>query len=303
MKRRDFIKAVCSGLSLTAMSWGLEPEKAEDKGKNHNSKLVAIRNGEPVEMFREGIKELGGMGKYVKKGQTVLVKPNIAWARDVENAANTNPYLVAEVIKHCYDAGAKQVYVFDHTCNNWKECYSMSKIEEKASEAGAKVVPGNSERYYQKVNIPEAKILKEAKVHKMLIESDVVINLPVLKHHGSTNMTNAMKNFMGVVWDRGFFHRKGLHQCITDIFHFRKPDLNISDGYRVTMDNGPQRARPEDIKMKKMQLISEDFVALDSAATKILGMKPDDVAHVKYGYNANFGEIDLSKVEVKKIVI
>jgi len=301
MDRRNFIKTLCSGLSLAAMGWS--QEKKSDKALNYNSKLIAIRNGEPVEMFIKGIQELGGMESYVSKGQTVLVKPNIAWARDVETGADTNPYLVAEVIKHCYEAGAKEVYVFDHTCDNWKETYKLSEIEDKAKEAGAQVLPANAERYFKKIKIPEGKVLKEAQVHEKLIESDVVINMPVIKHHGSTNMTNAMKNFMGVVWDRGYFHRSGLHQCITDIFNFRKPDLNIADGYRVTMDNGPQRARPEDIKKKKMQLISEDLVAIDAAATNILGLKPDDVDHVKYGYEAGFGEIDLSKVDIKRIAI
>ena len=138
MDRRNFLKTICSGLSLTAMGWSVEDDKS--KKDLPKSKLVALRNGEPVEMFRRGIQEFGGMENYVSKGQTVLVKPNIAWARDVENAANTNPYLVNEVVKQCYDAGAKQVYVFDHTCNNWQECYTMSKIEEQAKEAGAKVL-------------------------------------------------------------------------------------------------------------------------------------------------------------------
>ncbi|MCF7884934.1 MAG: DUF362 domain-containing protein [Candidatus Marinimicrobia bacterium] len=305
MDRRNFIRTLCSSLSLTAMGWSMDKDKESEEStkSTYNSKLVAVRNGEPVEMFKKGIKEFGGMENYVSKGQTVVVKPNIAWARDVETGADTNPALVGEIVRQCLDAGASKVYVFDHTCNNWKECYNMSGIRATATEAGAEVVSGDSEKYFKQVKIPEAKVLKETKVHQLLLESDVLINVPVIKHHGSTNLTCGMKNLMGVVWDRGFYHRNGLHQCITDFCHFRKPDLNIADGYRVTVAHGPQRARPEDIKLKKMQLISEDIVALDTAATQIIGYKPEDVAHIKYAYNNNFGEMDLSKVNVKKIVV
>jgi uncharacterized protein (DUF362 family) len=299
MDRRNFLKTVCSGLALTTFSWGIDKEEIANK----NPDMVAVRNGEPAEMFTKGIKEFGGMESYVSKGQTVVVKPNIAWARKASTGADTNPDLVYEVVKQCYAAGADKVYVFDHTCNNWKECYDLSGIKARASEAGAEVIPGNSEKYFKKVSIPDGKVLKETKVHQILLESDVLINVPVIKHHGSTNLTNAMKNLMGVVWDRGYYHRNGLHRCISDFCFYRKPDLNIADGYRVTMDHGPQRARPEDIKNRKMLLISEDIVAIDAAAAKIIGFQPEEVDHIKFGHEANFGEMDLSKVNIKKIAV
>lgn len=302
MDRRGFLKTIGAGLSLSAVGWGFDKDSKVKKEVNRPD-MVAVRNGEPVQMYKRAIKEMGGIEKYVSEGQTVLIKPNIGWARTPDTGADTNPDLVAEVVKECLDAGAKKVYVFDHTCNNWKECYDLSGIKTKASEAGAEVVPGNSESYFSEVEIPQAKILKKTKVHDILLDSDVFINIPVIKHHGSTKLTNAMKNMMGVVWDRGYYHRNGLHRCITDFCYFRKPDLNIADGYRVTLDNGPQRARPEDIEDKKMLLMSEDIVAIDAAAAQIIGIKPEAVEHIQYGYEANLGEMDLNKVNIKKIAV
>ena len=169
--------------------------------------MVAVLGGKPEAMFDLGMQELGGMTSFVKKGQKVVVKPNIGWDRTPEYAANTHPMLVKRVVEHCFSAGAKEVYVFDHTCDNWVNCYKNSGIEKAAKDAGAKVVPAHNESYYQEVAIPSAKILKSAKVHELILEADVFINVPVLKNHESTMMTSAMKGMMGVVWDRGYWHR------------------------------------------------------------------------------------------------
>src|SRR5690606_37119210 len=136
------------------------------------------------------------------------------------------------------NAGAKDVFVFDNTCDNWVKCYANSGIERAAKDAGAKVVGGNTENYYQLVTVNGVS-LKTAKVHELVLSSDVFINVPILKHHSSTRITVSMKNLMGVVWDRGYWHRNNLHQCIADFAAFKKPDLNVVDAYAVMMRNGP----------------------------------------------------------------
>ena len=123
----------------------------------------------------------------------------------------------------------------------WMNCYKNSGIEKAAKGAGAKVVPGNSENYYQQIEIPGGVKLKSAKVHELLLETDVFINVPVLKNHNSTRMTSCLKNMMGVVWDRGYWHSNNLNQCIADYALFeKKPALNIIDCYNVMVKNGPQ---------------------------------------------------------------
>ena len=221
--------------------------------------LVAVKGTNPADMFDEGINSIGGMSEFIKPGQTVVVKPNIGWDAVPERAANTNPELIGRIIKRCYEAGAKSVSVFDNTCDEWKKCYTNSGIEEEVEKAGGTIIPGNSESYYKDVSIDEGRTLTVAKVHELIINSDVFINVPVLKNHSSAKLTIAMKNLMGVVWDRRWWHKNDLHQCIADYTTYRKPDLNIIDAYRVMKRNGPRGVSTEDVIMLDSLLISKDF--------------------------------------------
>ena len=206
-----------------------------------NYDLVAVLGGEPEAMFRKAIAEMGGMGKFIKKGDKVVIKPNIGWDKSPELAANTNPKLVSAVIKECFKAGAKEVTVFDHTCDDWRKCYANSGIEAAAKEAGAKVVPAHQESYYKQVSLPNGKSLKTTKIHEAIVDCDKWINMPVLKNHGGAQMTISMKNYMGIVWDRGFFHANDLQQCIADVCTYdKRPVLNIVDAYRLMKTSGPR---------------------------------------------------------------
>jgi len=265
--------------------------------------LVAIKGGEPEEMFDKAIASLGGMKHFVKKNQTVVVKPNIGWDVKPELAANTNPKLVARIIKHCFDAGAKDVYVFDHTCDYWTRCYSNSGIEKAVKDAGGKIVSGDSEGYYHKVDVPKGKRLNESKVHELILESDVFINVPILKHHSSGRLTIGMKNLMGVVWDRRYWHQNDLHQCIADFATFKKPDLNIIDAYWVMKKNGPRGVSADDVITLKSQVISTDIVAADTAAAKMFGMSGDDVPYINYADEMKVGKKDLSKLNINRIIL
>ncbi|RJP66322.1 MAG: DUF362 domain-containing protein, partial [Ignavibacteriales bacterium] len=181
MERREFFKkSLTAGLAGIAFPY-INFNKALAKESSPVSKydLVAIKGGEAEDMFDKAIAELGGLKSFIKKGQKVVVKPNIGWDVIPENAANTNPKLVGRIVKRCFEAGAKDVYVFDHTCDNWTKCYSNSGIERAAKDAGAKVVSGENEGYYQEVKIPNGKKLKKDKVHELILDSDVFINVPV----------------------------------------------------------------------------------------------------------------------------
>lgn len=263
--------------------------------------LVAVKGNSPADMFDEGIKSLGGIEKFVKPGQTVVVKPNIGWDAIPERAANTNPELIGRIVEKCYEAGAKSVSVFDNTCDEWKKCYANSGIEEYVNKAGGKIVPGNSEAYYKDVEIPEGKSLKNSKVHELILESDVFINVPVLKSHSSAKLTIAMKNLMGVVWDRRWWHKNDLHQCIADYTTLRQADLNIIDAYRVMKRNGPRGVSTEDVIMLNSLLISTDIVAADAAATKLFGMEPEDIPYITIADEMGLGTMDLSKLNIKRI--
>jgi uncharacterized protein (DUF362 family) len=302
MKRRDFIiKSAGVGLvgSIAPFIGGFNPLYAMPAAGPAD--LAAVMGGEAEDMFDKAIEALGGISRFVKKGQSVLVKPNIGWDASPERAANTNPKLVGRIVKRCLEAGAKEVRVFDNTCNKWDRCYQNSMIEKYVKDAGGKIVPGNLESYYQEVSITKGKSLKTTKVHELVLSSDVFINVPILKHHSSTELSLAMKNLMGVVWDRKYYHSNNLNQCIADFVTWRKPDLNIIDAYNILQKNGPRGVSTADVLNYKGLIAGTDIVAIDAAATKTFGKEPSEIEHVVMANNMGLGTMDLKKLSISRI--
>ena len=310
MKRRDFLKtSAVAGAALSLNFDGLQAalssntvavEKAPD--------LVAVMGGEPAAMLDKALEALGGIGKFVKKGQKVVIKPNIGWDRAPEMAGNTNPELVAALVKKCLGAGAQKVTVFDHTCDNWQKCYETSGISDAVKKAGGIMMPGNDEKYYKEVAIPGGVTLKNAKIHESLIEADVWINVPVLKNHGGAKLTCAMKNYMGIVWDRRYFHSNDLQQCIADICTWnKKPVLNIVDAYRIIHKNGPQGKSLSDVAQLKTLIASTNIVATDTAALRFFNqvekLDISAVGHIGKGEALKLGTSNLDKLTIKRIKI
>ena len=304
--RREFLK---KGLSLGLAAGGaIILGKTDFLQAKETSKaipdLVAVKNGEPDAMFKKAMALMGGMGQFVKKGQTVVVKPNIGFPRKPEIGATTNPLLIKTIIESCYQAGAKKVYVFDNvvtpTSGNSKNCYKISGIEDAARAAKGIIIPVD-DFSYQEVTIPGAKTLKTAEVHRLILDSDVFINVPVLKHHSSTHLSIAMKNLMGIVKNRMKYHLTGLDQCIADFCLYKKPDLNIVDAYRVLMSDGPggpRDAKEANVELKKTLLMSRDIVAVDAAATKIFGKNPEDIGYIKIGHQQKTGNMNLNELKI-----
>ena len=309
MKRRDFFKsAAVVGLASIFKPGTLAASTtaASKISVQTGVDMVAVMGGEPEIMLIKAMKELGGIGKYVKKGQKVVIKPNIGWDKKPEMAANTNPELVGALIKLCKSAGAAEVLVFDHTCQDWQKCYTNSGIKAAVEKAGGKMVPGNDESYYREVQVPKGVQLKTAKIHKAILDCDVWFNVPVLKHHGGAKNSISMKNLMGIVWDRQFFHSHDLHQCIADSATiYKKPALNIVDAYRIMKSNGPQGKTEADAVTLKSLIISPDFVAADTAAMKMFAqVQPTNIADVRYKAMAEklkVGTQHLDKLNVKRI--
>ncbi|MDP4210035.1 MAG: DUF362 domain-containing protein [Bacteroidota bacterium] len=310
MERRDFLfKGIGAGLvaglaistDMFAANFNKLPTASSSALKPYD--LVAVMGGEPEVMFEKGIAALGGMKAFVKKGQTVVIKPNIGWDATPERGANTNPKLIGKIVEHCFRAGAKDVFVFDNTCDNWQKCYTNSGIEKAVKDAGGKMVTGKSDGMYKEVNIPKGVKLKKARVHELILNSDVFINVPVLKHHGGAMISVSMKNLMGIVADRGFWHKNDLQQCIADLPTWRKPDLNIVDAYRVMKTNGPRGVSVSDISIMKAQFISRDIVAVDTAAAKTFGLDPKTVGHIVKAQEHGLGSMSLEKLNINRIKI
>lgn len=308
MNRRDFIKkGMVAGVAAGSAVLGCDVAKlfAESvAGKNTGPyDLIATKGGEPGHMFDKGIAELGGMKAFVPQNSTVVVKPNIGWDASPELGANTNPLLVKQIVTHCFGAGAKKVYVFDNTCDVWTRTYKQSGIEKAVKDAGGMMIPANSKRYFQKVDIDKGKKLRGARVHEQILEADVFINVPVLKHHSSAKLTIGMKNHMGIVWNRGYWHMRGLHQCIADFATFKKPTLTIVDAYNVMKKNGPRGVSVDDVVKLKSQIISIDPVAADTAAVRMFGMDPAEVDYIRAAESLGVGTMALEKLSIKRIKI
>lgn len=309
MQRRDFLKmgfAVGAAFSLETLSGLFPAAAAQTAGKPDETaggtpSLVAVRNGSRIAMLEAGLAALGGIGAFVKAGQSVVIKPNCAWDKTPELAANTHPDIVGRLVKLCKDAGASQVLVFDHACDAWQRVYKNSGIQEAVESNGGKMISGADESMYRDHDNPQAVKLKKAKVHQAILDSDVYINVPVLKHHSGARMTACMKNAMGLVWDRSFFHNHDLHQCIADSVLLRKPDLNILDAYSPMLRNGPKGKDANDLIDTKALLIGTDIVAVDAAASKLLGNKDGDVRHIDLAAGMGIGSSDLSKIGIRRI--
>ncbi len=313
MDRRNFLKAAAlTGAAVTAIkdagAMNILTQSFQGKSETSAYDLVAVMGGEPEEMFRRAIEEMGGMKNFISPGDKVCVKPNIGWDKTPEMAATTNPELVVEIIRQCFDAGAKEVTVFDHTCDDWIKCYASSGIEEAAKAAGAKVVPAHQESYYKAVSLPKAKSLKNAKIHQAIVDSDKWINVPVLKNHGGAQLTISMKNYMGIVWDRGFFHANDLQQCIADVCSYEKrPVLNVVDAYRMMKTSGPRGKSEADVVLSKGLFISQDIVAVDTAAANFFNqvreMPLNKVTHLAKGEALGIGTMQLDKLNIKRVRI
>jgi len=286
-------KLFAADLPVTNASVSAAPLRAK-------SILVAVRDGERAAMLDKAMAALGGMEAFVKKGQTVLVKPNIGWDSPPELGADSHPETVKRVIEMCYAAGAKSVSMFDNTCDQWQRCYANSGLEKVAKETSATLVNGKDGTLYREVEIPSGKKLQKSKVHSLVLDSDVFINVPVLKHHGGTLVTGCMKNLMGIVLDRGFYHRVDLHQCIADLLTLKKPTLNILDAYAPMIRNGPRGKSADDLVVMRTLLVSTDIVAIDAAGAKLLNHQPSDVRHIAIAAEMNLGTMDLEQVDVRR---
>ncbi|MDR2198203.1 MAG: DUF362 domain-containing protein [Deltaproteobacteria bacterium] len=302
MKRRTFLKGVAGGaaaLGLSSASQGVVPALAQEA---RFPDLVAVRGDSLTAMFDRALSALGGLERYVQKGETVLVKPNMGWAVPPELAANTNPELVSHIVKNLLNLGAGKVYVFDNTCDNWAAAYRESGLEKAAKEAGATVAPGNDSGYYQGVDVPGAKYLERMELHELYLEADKIINVPVLKNHGGAKVTAAMKNLMGAVWSRGPLHRLGLDETIPELLLYKKPTLNVVDAFRVMLSGGPRGRGDSKYLAGRMLIASEDAVAADAAACAVIGVTGVDAPdYIRNAAERGLGASDLSRLNIQRL--
>ncbi|HEO70616.1 MAG TPA: DUF362 domain-containing protein [Candidatus Hydrogenedentes bacterium] len=308
--RREFLKrsAACAA---TASAW-TTLGAAETESKPLDMVIVRANGGQggPIEdneavdkyarsMTQEAIKALGGMGRFVNKGDTVWIKPNIAWDRSPEQAANTNPALVAMLVELCLAAGAKKVKVGDNTCNEARKTYPRSGIEAAAKAAGAEMVYIDESRF-KDYDVGGERVRKWP-VYPEIVESDLVINCPIVKDHSLTKLTACMKNYMGVVGGkRGLWHQN-MGTCLTDITKFMKPRLCVLDATRILTAHGPTGGSLADVKRLDTVAAGTDIVALDAFAAELRGVAPADIESIVAGQAAGLGTVDYRNLALKEM--
>lgn len=289
LNRRTFLKSsFLSGCSafIPLISYGGDRFSEVFIAESQNSRKAV--NG--------ALEMAGGISKFVNKGDVVALKPNMAWAREPEFAANTNPEVVAEVVRQCFRAGAKEVIVTDNPCNNPRSVFNLCKIPMFVQKENAKVfVPQG--RHYKNMNIG-GNFLTEWPVLEIFKTADKVINIPVAKHHGSSRVTVSMKNWMGAIGgNRGFIHQN-LHQGIYELAAFFKPTLNIVDCTRILLNGGPTGGDLKDVKLLNRIVVSTDQVAVDTIASEYLGAKLSEVYYIKLGDKYGLGTSDKTKMNI-----
>lgn len=302
LSRRDFIrKLLASGVSLPlarSMADMLFPDEADAV----TTTIAVASGGKPDELTRRAIDALGGMKGFVKPGDKVVVKPCIAWARTPEQASNTNPAVVAEIVRMCREAGAKEVLVLDHTVDSPRDSYRMSGIEDAARDAGAKVIRDVRERAFKEIKVPKGKVLRSMRVEVVeeVLEADVLINVPASKNHSAAILSLGMKNLMGTIKDRQAWHNtQNLHQCIADFLTALRPHLTVLDATRVLLTGGPKG--PGRIKEAGQVIAGTDPVAVDSYGATLFGMSGSKIPYIVAAKALGIGELDLRKVQIKKV--
>jgi len=252
-------------------------------------------------LTRRAIEALGGMNRFVSKGNVVWVKPNISWDRRAEQAATTNPDVVAALVEMCYQAGAKKVLVSDNSCNPSRLSFPRSGIQAAAEKAGAEVA-FMDERKFRKMSI-KGKVLRDWEVYQDIVEADRLINVPIAKNHNLCQATLGMKNLMGIIGGS----RNRLHQdlggTLVDLASFFKPQLVVLDAIRVLTANGPVGGNLADVKRKDTVVAGVDQVAVDAFGATLLGYKPESISYIAQGNGRGLGTLNFNSLSPRRVEV
>jgi uncharacterized protein (DUF362 family) len=300
LTRREFIKsglgavAAASVTSLPLLSHVAEAGKLSAK-----MPLLMVATGDsPALNVRKAVEALGGIEKFIKPGDRVFLKPNSITRVGPEFAANTHPDVVAEVARLCRKAGASEIWAYAHDDpSSWIHNGIGNAIEASGGIIGA----ANAVTAYQQVNLPMGLILRDTMVIREFLEADVFINLPVAKHHAAAQLTLALKNYMGLNWDRQIMHRTDLDQTIADLVTVRKPDLTVIDATRMMLNNGP--SGPGTVREERTIVASTDIVAADAYTATLFKHEPGEIRHIRFAAEMGLGVADLKKMEIRKLTV
>lgn len=263
--------------------------------------LVVARGGEPEKMVRRALAALGGMERFVGTGDDVIVKPNICVAyHTYEYAATTNPWVVGALVKLALEAGARRVRVMDYPFGGSAEqAYVKSGIQEQVERAGGQMEVMTRLQFVD-AEIPEGVDLQACRIYDSVLKADIVIDVPIAKHHNLARLTLGMKNLMGVIFDRPAMHRN-LGQRLADLASRVRPTLTVVDAVRMLMNHGPTGGNLDDVRQADTVIVSQDIVAADSYAATLFDLRPDDLSYVRAANAMGLGRSDLDSLTIEEI--
>jgi len=316
MNRREFLTKAGLTVSLAAMAGeaGLINVGCQSGGRRKATaakpdfevaidprvpKVVLARNEDHARALCSALDAIGGIGRFVKKGERVLLKPNVAWDRVPEQAVNTNPVLVGEMTRLCIMAGAADVIATDYGAYNPQKTFSRSGIKNAVEKNGGRIIIPNDDDFLE-ADL-KGKFITTWPVLRFTFEVDRLINMPIAKHHGLVAGTASMKNFFGIIGgNRDSLHER-LDQAIVDLAAYFKPTLTVIDATRVLIRNGPGGGSLDDVRICDSVICATDQVAADSRASEFLGKSGREISHVVLAAQQGLGEINYRLAGYKEL--
>ncbi len=307
LTRRESIKKILkfsgyltlAGSATLSSDWIEAGWTASSRGK-FLVEAIGVTEGYDVgELTRKAFQAAGGISKFISKGDVVVVKPNISWARRPEMAATTNPHVLQAVIELCQEAGAKKVRIADHTIHDARQCFALTGAGMVAKKTGADLIyPRSSLMRPMKLR---GNRLDTWPVFVPIVEADKVINLPIAKHHSLSGLTLGMKNWIGAVGGRRDKLHQDIHMTIVDLAQFFKPTVTLIDGIRIMTRNGPSGGRTTDAISKNTLILSNDPVAADAGAALLFGRKPEKIGFIRLGQKWGLGTYHPDQLTRRKV--
>jgi len=298
MTRRKFLKTTAAGIAL-----GLAGRPSFSIAKEEVD--LAVISGDPVTATKKALEALGGISRFVKKGQRVVLKPNMSFTRTPEFGATTHPQVVATVAQACMEAGAQQVLVLDHTLHRAELCLERTGIREACKDIpGVHVLALQERKFFHEIKVPQGKVLERVEVMKELLDNPVLINIPVAKSHSATGVSMGIKGLMGLIWDREIFHSQvNMNQALADLATVIKPQLTILDATRALTSGGP--GGPGEVKKPNLIIAGIDPVAVDSYGVSVVPwygqtFKGRQVEHLQIAHQRGLGKIDIEQLNIFK---
>ncbi len=306
MTRRQAIKKVAQvsgSLAFTGL-FARTPQRARATSEPERFVVEGVGREEGFSvraLIEKTFDAAGGIGRFVSRGDVVVIKPNISWARPPQLAASTNPDVLQAVIELCQAAGAKEVRIADNTIHDARRCFAITGVGEVAKKTGAELI------------FPRSSLMREMKlrgkrldvwpVFVPVVEGDKLINLPVAKHHALSTLTLGMKNWIGAVGGRRSALHQDVHQTIVDLSRFFKPTVTLIDATRIMIRNGPSGGSAADVATRNTVILSDDQVAADAKGAGLFGRRPEEIGFLRLAQQEGLGSCDLSAVAQKRVVL